>query len=139
MTFSHDEIVARHHTDIDYLYKQGQFEINVKDTLGTAISGPLLFFSLDSLPLTESSESSEPTSESQKSSSSTDDTETDFTSSDDTQSTTSQTLIASNRTLRPRIPINYNETLLKHLCGRPQIRILNNLSIPLPDSSNKET
>ena len=41
--------------------------------------------------------------------------------------------------LGPRIPINYNETLLKCLCGRPQIRTLNNLSIPLLDSSNEET
>ena len=91
---------------------------------------------------TVSSESCEPTSESQKSTScSPDDTETDTdsTSSDDTQSITSQTSTASSRTLRPRIPISYNETLLKHLHRRPQIRTLNNLSIPLPDSSNEET
>ena len=90
----------------------------------------------------ELSESSKPTSESQKSTNtSPDDTETDTdsTSSDDTQSTTSQTSTASNRTLRPRIPISYNETLLKCLHGRPQIKTLNNLSIPLPDSSDEDT
>ena len=60
-------------------------------------------------------------------------------SSDDTQSITSQTSTASERTLRPRIPFSYNETLLQCLHGRPQIRTLNNLSIPLPDSSEEDT
>ena len=90
----------------------------------------------------ESSQSSESTSELQKStSSSPDDTETDTdsTTSDDTQSITSQTSTVSDRTLRPRIPISYNETLLQCLHGRPQIRTLNNLSIPLPDSSEEDT
>ena len=89
----------------------------------------------------ESSQLSEYTSESQKStSSSPDDTETDTDStSDDMQSITSQTSTASDRTLRPRIPINYNETLLQRLHGRPQIKTLNNLSIPLPDSSDEDT
>ena len=89
----------------------------------------------------ESSQSSEYTSESQKStSSSPDDTETDTAStSDDTQSITSQTSTASDRTLRPRIPISYNETLLQCLHRRPLIKILNNLSIPLPDSSDEDT
>ena len=54
------------------------------------------------------------------------------------QSITSQISTASDRTLRPRIPISYNETLLQHLHGRPQIKTLNNLSIPLPDSSNED-
>ena len=88
------------------------------------------------------SESSEPTSELQKSTTtSPDDTETDTdsTSSNDMQSTTSQTSTASNRTLRPRIPISYNETLLKHLHGKSQVKTLNNLSIPLPDSSDEDT
>ena len=55
------------------------------------------------------------------------------------QSITSQTSTASDITLRPRIPISYNETLLTCLHGRPQIRTLNNLSIPLPDSSDEDT
>ena len=90
----------------------------------------------------ELSESSEPTSESQNSTSSSPDyteTDTDSMSSDDMQTITNQTSTASNRTLRPRIPISYNEILLKCLHGRPQIRTLNNLSIPIPDSSNEET
>ena len=86
--------------------------------------------------------SSELTSESQKFTiSSPDDTETDTgsMSGDDTQSITSQTSTANNRTWRPRIPISNNETLLKCLHRRPQIRTLNNLSIPLPGSSDEET
>ena len=76
----------------------------------------------DSPAPTESSESSEPDSELQKSTSSgsEDDKDTDSTSSNDTQCTTSQTSTASKRTLRPRLPINYNETLLKYLPGRPK-------------------
>ena len=87
----------------------------------------------------ESSQSSEPTGESQKSTSSSPDdtvTDTDFTSSDDTQSITSQTSTVINRTLRSKIPVSYNKTLLNHLHGRPQIRTLNNLSIPLQDSKS---
>ena len=81
-----------------------------------------------SLPVTQKSTSSSP-----------DDTDTDSTSSDDTLSITSQISTANNRTLRPRLPISYNETLLKCLHGRSQIKTLHNLSIPLPDSSNEET
>ena len=55
------------------------------------------------------------------------------------QSITSQISTASKRTVRPRIPISYNETLLQRLHGRPQIKTLNNLSIPLPDSSDEDT
>ena len=55
------------------------------------------------------------------------------------QSITSQTSTTSDRTLRPRIPISYNEALLQCLHGRPQINTLHNLSIPLPDSSNEDT
>ena len=88
----------------------------------------------------ESSQLSEYTSESQKStSSSPDDTETDTDStSDDMQSITNQTLTASVRTLRPRIPISYNETLLQCLHRRPLIKTLNNLSMPLPDSCEED-
>ena len=89
----------------------------------------------------ESSQSSEYTSESQNSTSlSPNDTETDSDSTtNDMQSITSQTSIASDRSLRPRIPISYNETLLQCLHGRPQVKTLNNLSIPLPDSSDEDT
>ena len=89
----------------------------------------------------KSSESSECTSQSQKSTSS-GPVDNDSTSSDDTQSTTSKTSTlstASRRTLRPRVTINYSKTLLKRLYRRPQIRTLNNISIPLPDSSDEET
>ena len=90
---------------------------------------------------TESSQSSEDISELQMSTSSNpDDTGTDSDStSDDMQSITSQTSLASDRSLRPRIPISYNETLLQCLHGRPQVKTLNNLSLPLPDSSDEDT
>ena len=89
----------------------------------------------------ESSQSSEYTSELQNSTSSSPvDTETDTDStSDDMQSITSETSTASDRALTPRIPISYNETLLQYLQRRPQIKTLNNLSIPLPDSSGEDT
>ena len=51
---------------------------------------------------------------------------------------------ASDRQLQPRIPINYNERLLKYLHGKPQVKILNSISIPLPivseskDSTDEE-
>ena len=44
----------------------------------------------------------------------------------------------SDRQLRPHAPISYNETVLKQLHGQPQIRTLNNLSIPLPSDSTEE-
>ena len=44
----------------------------------------------------------------------------------------------SNRQLRPRVPISYNETVLKNLHGQPQVRTCNNLSIPLPTDSSEE-
>ena len=53
----------------------------------------------------------------------------------DDESITSTT---SERQLRPRVPISYNKTVLKHLNGQPQIRTLNNLSIPLPEDSTEE-
>ena len=92
--------------------------------------------------LSESRQSSESTSVLQESaSSSLEGTEPDTasTTSNDTQSITSQTYTASDRTLRPIIPISNNEALLTHLHGRPQIRTSNNLSIYLPDSSSEET
>ena len=89
----------------------------------------------------EASQSSEDTSQLQNSTSfSPNDTETDSDStSDDIQPITSQTSIASDRSLRPRIPISYNVTLLQRLHRRPQVKTLNNLSIPLPDSSDEDT
>ena len=89
----------------------------------------------------ESSQSNAHTSELQNSTcSSPNDTETDSDSTrDDMQSIASQTSIASDRSLRLRIPISYNETLLQCLHGRPQVKTLNNLSIPLPDSSDEDT
>ena len=72
-------------------------------------------------------------------SSSPDDTGTNSDSTGDGQSITSQTSLASDRSLRPRVPISYNETLLQCLHGRPQVKTLNNLSIPLPDSSDENT
>ena len=52
----------------------------------------------------------------------------------------SLTSITSDRQLRPHVPISYNETVLKHLHGKLQIRTLNNVSIPLPiDSSSEDT
>ena len=45
-----------------------------------------------------------------------------------------------DRQLRPCAPISYNETVLKHLHGQPQVRTLNNASIPpLIDSSEEDT
>ena len=72
-----------------------------------------------------------------------DSTETS-TSSDDSQSTTSDSSLASttsNRQLRPRYPISYNEKLLARLHGIPQVKSLNNPSIPLPsnDSNSEDT
>ena len=67
-----------------------------------------------------------------------DSTETS-TSSDDSQSTTSDSSLASitsNRQLRPRYPISYNENLFARLHGIPQVKTLNNLSIPLPPSNS---
>ena len=72
-----------------------------------------------------------------------DSTETS-TSSDDNQSTSSDNSLASttsNRQLRPRYPISYNEKLLARINGIPQVKALNNLSIPLPssDSDSEDT
>ena len=40
--------------------------------------------------------------------------------------------------VRPHTHISYNETVLKHLQGQPQVRTLNNVSIPLPIGSSSE-
>ena len=44
----------------------------------------------------------------------------------------------SDRQLRPCACISYNETVLKQLHGHPQVRTLNNISIPLPSDSSEE-
>ena len=62
------------------------------------------------------------------------------TSSEDSQSTTSDSSLASttnDRQLRPRYPITYNEKLLARLNRIPQVKTLNNLSIPLPTSDSE--
>ena len=67
-----------------------------------------------------------------------DSTETS-TPSDDSQSTTSDSSLASmtsDRQLRPRYPISYNNKLLSRLNRIPQVKTLNNLSIPLPSSDS---
>ena len=55
-----------------------------------------------------------------------------------TSSEMSNLSTASCRTLRPRVPINYSNTLLKQLHRRPQIRTLNNISILLSDFSEED-
>ena len=78
-----------------------------------------------STPSEDSSPSSSQTSPSY-------DTEEEETSDDESITST------SDRQLRPRVPISYNETVLKYLHGQPQVRTLNNLFIPLPSDSTKE-
>ena len=41
--------------------------------------------------------------------------------------------------LRPRMPITYNEAALTRLQGRPQVTICNNLSVPFPSDSECST
>ena len=55
------------------------------------------------------------------------------------ESTSGQSTIsmANNRQLYPHIPISYSETFLKKLHGLPQIKVMNNLSIPLPESKSE--
>ena len=48
------------------------------------------------------------------------------------------TSTTSDRQLRPRVPISYNETVLKHVHGQPQVRTFNNMPIPLPSDSTEE-
>ena len=49
------------------------------------------------------------------------------------ESTSGQSTVsmASDRQLCPCIPIRYSETFLKKLHGQPQVKVMNNLSIPL--------
>ena len=56
----------------------------------------------------------------------------------DTKSTSGQSAIstASNRQLCPHLPIRCNETFLQRLQGRPQVKIMPTLPIPLPESSS---
>ena len=58
----------------------------------------------------------------------------------DSESLSGQSTISScsDRQLRPRMPIHYNETFLMGLQGRPQVTIMPALSIPLPLSSSEE-
>ena len=84
-------------------------------------------------PGTPRSTSSKDSSSSSSQTSPSYDTEEEETSDD--ESITSTT---SDRQLRPRVPISYNETVLKCLHGQPQVRTFNNLSIPLPGDSTEE-
>ena len=60
------------------------------------------------------------------------------TEEDETSGDESITSTTSDRQLRPRVPISYNETVLQRLHGQPQVRTFNNLSIPLPGDSTEE-
>ena len=80
------------------------------------------------------SRSSSPTPSSSRSS----DEESDTPSTSSRESNTSTRSTTSERQLRPRIPICYNETFLTRLQGRPQVKTLNNISIPLPIVSESE-
>ena len=89
-----------------------------------------------SSPQTQSSSSSssytDPESEPEVTSSSICTADTESLSGQSTAST------CSNRQLRPRLPIRYNEAFLMRLQGRPQVTICPTLSIPLPSSSSEE-
>ena len=80
------------------------------------------------------SRSSSPTLSSSRSS----DEESDTPSTSCRDSNTSIKSTASDRKLRPRIPISYNEIFLTCLHGRPQVKTLKNISIPLPIVSEPE-
>ena len=60
-------------------------------------------------------------------------------SSSATNSNISTTTMESDGQFWPCLPISYNEILLKKLHGHSQIRKLNNLSIPQPRETGKET
>ena len=79
-----------------------------------------------------SSSYTDPDSESEATSSSICTADTESLSSQSTAST------CSNRQLRPRLPICYNETFLVRLQGRPQVTVMPTLSTPLPLSSSEE-
>ena len=61
---------------------------------------------------------------------------TEFTS--ELGSTTLLESTASDQQLCPCLLIRYNETLLKKLNGKPQVAVMNYLSIPLPQSDTDE-
>ena len=46
---------------------------------------------------------------------------------------------APSRILRPRLAITYNVAALSQLQGKPQVRMLNCISIPLPPSCDEES
>ena len=106
----------------------------------TAINQPQALDQTHEDQITESSPSSPATTSTDSetettSTESTTDTSSDTGSSDETTSTSSEistTSTLSDRQLRPRYPINYNENVLTKLHGLPQIKTFNNLSIPLP-------
>ena len=106
----------------------------------TAINQPQALEPMHEDQVTESSPSSPATTSTDPetettSTDTTTDTSSDASSSDDTMSTSSEistTSTMSDRQLRPRYPINYNETVLTKLHGLLQIKTFNNLSIPLP-------
>ena len=52
--------------------------------------------------------------------------------SDSKPSSLDSTCSTASYTLQPRLPITYNETALSCLQGKPQVRTLNFLCIPLP-------
>ena len=63
-----------------------------------------------------------------------------YNSEEDSSSSDDESIAStmSDRQLRPRAPISYNETVLRKLHGQPQVRMCNNLSIPLPTDSSEE-
>ena len=71
---------------------------------------------------TPKSTSSEDSSPSSSQTSPSYDTEEEETSDDESITSTS-----SDRQLRPRVPISYNETVLQQLHGQPQVRTFNKL------------
>ena len=106
----------------------------------TAINQPQALEPMHEDQLNESSPSSPATTSADPetettSTDSTIDTSSDTSSSDETMSTNSEistTSMLSDHQLRPRYPINNNETVLTKLHGLLQIKTFNNLSIPLP-------
>ena len=66
------------------------------------------------------------------------DEDSDAPSTSSKESKTSIASTASDRQLQPRTPIKYNETLLKCLHGKSQVKTLKNVSIPLPIVSESE-
>ena len=63
-----------------------------------------------------------------------------YNSEEDSSSSDDESIAStmSDRQLRPRVPISYNEPVLRKLHGQPQVRTCNNLSIPLPTDSSEE-